>query len=81
MDGGVPLATIQKWLGHSNISQTSTYLSGTAQTEHDAMERFEARSKLLVTGGGKARSERPRTAERAARRTRKTGVGCDATIN
>jgi integrase len=24
MDGGVPIATIQKWLGHSNVSQTST---------------------------------------------------------
>ena len=28
MDAGVPLATIQRWLGHHNISQTSTYLAG-----------------------------------------------------
>ena len=26
MDAGVPLATIQRWLGRANISQTSTYL-------------------------------------------------------
>ena len=26
MDAGIPLATIQRWLGHANISQTSTYL-------------------------------------------------------
>lgn len=27
MDAGVPLATIQRWLGHTNMSQTSTYLT------------------------------------------------------
>jgi integrase len=43
MDGGVPIATIQRWLGHTNVSQTSTYLAGTASSEHDAMERFEQR--------------------------------------
>ena len=29
MDAGVLLHTIQKWLGHANISQTSTYLRAT----------------------------------------------------
>jgi integrase len=43
MDAGVPLATIQRWLGHANISQTSTYLATTAAGEHDAMRRFEER--------------------------------------
>ncbi len=42
LEGGVPLHTIRDWLGHTNISQTSTYLTGTAQTQHDAMTRFEA---------------------------------------
>jgi integrase len=42
MDAGVPLATIQKWLGHANISQTSTYLATTSAGEHEAMRRFEA---------------------------------------
>ena len=43
LEGGVPLHTIRDWLGHSNISQTSTYLSGTMQTQHDAMAAYEAR--------------------------------------
>ena len=34
----MPLHTIKDWLGHTNISQTSTYLAGTAQTQHDAMK-------------------------------------------
>jgi integrase len=25
MDAGIPLATIQRWLGHANISQTSPH--------------------------------------------------------
>ena len=43
MDAGVPLATIQRWLGHTNIAQTSTYLSTTTAGEHEAMRRFEER--------------------------------------
>jgi integrase len=43
MEAGVPLATIQKWLGHTNIAQTSTYLATTTVGEHDAMRRFEER--------------------------------------
>src|SRR6185295_4328251 len=43
MEAGVPLATIQKWLGHTNIRQTSTYLSTTTAGEHEAMRRFEER--------------------------------------
>jgi integrase len=47
LDGGVPLHTIRDWLGHANIAQTSTYLSGTAQTQHDAMAAFEAHQHAL----------------------------------
>ena len=47
MDGGVPLATIQRWLGHSNIAQTGTYLSGTQASEHDAMRRYEEQQAAL----------------------------------
>lgn len=43
MEAGVPLATIQRWLGHTNIAQTSTYLSTTTAGEHEAMRRFEER--------------------------------------
>lgn len=54
MEAGVPLATIQKWLGHTNIAQTSTYLSTTTAGEHEAMRRFEERIGRLTpidTGG------------------------------
>ena len=29
LEGGMPLLTVRKWLGHWNISQTSTYLETT----------------------------------------------------
>jgi integrase len=41
MEAGVPLATIQKWLGHTNIAQTSTYLATTTAGEHEVMRHFE----------------------------------------
>ncbi|MCX6544424.1 MAG: tyrosine-type recombinase/integrase [Acidobacteria bacterium] len=43
LEGGVPLHTVRDWLGHTSIAQTSTYLSGTQQTQHGAMTAFEAR--------------------------------------
>jgi integrase len=43
LDGGVPLQTIRDWLGHANISQTSTYLESTFQGQHEAMRQFEER--------------------------------------
>jgi len=43
MDAGIPLATIQRWLGHANISQTSTYLGASlGRDEHD-MLAYEAK--------------------------------------
>ena len=50
MDAGVPIATIQRWLGHANVSQTSTYLAGTATSEHEAMRRFEEHREAPATG-------------------------------
>jgi integrase len=55
MDAGVPLATIQRWLGHYNIAQTSTYLAATGGGDADAMRLYEARigrvdGKAIVTG-------------------------------
>jgi integrase len=41
LDAGVPLHTIQRWLGHANISQTSTYLAVTDTGSHEAMARFD----------------------------------------
>jgi integrase len=42
LDAGLPLHTIQRWLGHTNISQTSTYLAVTDTGSHEAMARFDA---------------------------------------
>ncbi len=65
LEGGVPLHTIRDWLGHTSIAQTSTYLVGTIQTQHDAMRQYEVRRAALqqlatdsLTGGRK----RPQTA-------------------
>jgi hypothetical protein len=55
VEAGVPLATIQRWLGHTNISQTSVYLATTTAGEHEAMRRFEERMGRLTpidTEGG-----------------------------
>jgi integrase len=43
LDAGVPLHRIQQWLGHANISQTSTYLCAETADDDGAMRRFEAR--------------------------------------
>lgn len=43
MDAGVPLATIQRWLGHHNISQTSRYLAASLGGDEDEMRLFEQR--------------------------------------
>ena len=43
MDAGVPLATIQRWLGHANISQTSTYLGASLGADEQDMYAYEAR--------------------------------------
>lgn len=42
LEGGVPLQVVRDWLGHANVSQTSTYLASTSEGEYDAMRRFEA---------------------------------------
>ena len=43
MDAGIPLATIQRWLGHANISQTSTYLGASLGGDEQDMRMFEER--------------------------------------
>lgn len=43
MDAGVPLATIQRWLGHHNISQTSTYLGASTGGDEQDMRAYEAK--------------------------------------
>lgn len=43
MDAGIPLATIQRWLGHANIAQTSTYLGASLGGDEQDMQTYEAR--------------------------------------
>lgn len=43
MDAGIPLATIQRWLGHANISQTSTYLGASLGGDEQDMRAYEER--------------------------------------
>ncbi|MEQ1761104.1 MAG: site-specific integrase [Vicinamibacterales bacterium] len=83
LDGGVPLHTIRDWLGHTNISQTSTYLAGTASTQHNAMAAFEAHRAALqriATAGRKRRSGRPRRAATRNKKPNETAVGREASI-
>jgi len=42
LDAGVPLHSIQRLLGHANISQTSSYLAVTDSGLHEVMARFDA---------------------------------------
>jgi integrase len=51
LEGGVPLQTVRDWLGHANISQTSTYLESTLKGQHEAMRRFEEQRKACVQRG------------------------------
>lgn len=71
MEAGVPLATIQKWLGHTNIAQTSTYLATTTVGEHEAMKRFEeqrAALQRIATDVETAQSERARAGTTRSRK-------------
>ncbi len=54
LEGGVPLHQVRDWLGHTTVAQTSTYLAGTLNSGHAAMQRFDAWRETLqriATGG------------------------------
>ena len=57
LDGGMPLHVIRELLGHSNISQTSTYLATTTASLHDAMQQFE------IQRGSRPETLQPRATE------------------
>lgn len=83
LDGGVPLHTIRDWLGHTNIAQTSTYLAGTATTQHDAMTRFEAHKialQRIAKKAGKGRQKGQRSATGRAEKLNKNAVGRSSAI-
>jgi integrase len=80
MDAGVPIAAIQKWLGHANVSQTSTYLAGTTASEQDAMRAFEATGKSLAKVAQKRATQGQVTLKPGHKRLNKTAVGPDLPI-
>jgi integrase len=78
LEGGVPLHTVRDWLGHTDISQTSTYLAGTRADDHSVMARFEERQAALQHLATEAKTEgrkRPRPASARPQKTRKSAVG------
>ncbi len=83
MDAGVPIATIQRWLGHSNVSQTSTYLAGVVTKEHDHFARFEAQQSAcnrLATDVGSGGKTKARTTTRRNKEPNKTGIDRERAI-
>ena len=53
LEGGVPLHVVRDWLGHANISQTSTYLAGTSASGEDFMRKFEeSRLQTIANSSG-----------------------------
>jgi integrase len=71
LEGGVPLLTVRDWLGHSNIAQTSTYLAGTIQTQHDAMTQYEQRRTALQAFATDSETGGRKRAQKAVRRDNK----------
>jgi integrase len=58
LDGGIPLTAIRDWLGHSNISQTSTYLETQTVGQNDLMRRYEERQAAALAPIGTAAGKR-----------------------
>lgn len=72
MDAGVPLGTIQRWLGHFNISQTSTYLAASGGGDADAMRAFEEATGRVTRGdafAGSTGSEATRSDQQSTENT------------
>lgn len=83
LEGGVPLHTIRDWLGHTSIAQTSTYLAGTIQTQHDAMRAFEegiGRLQRIATGSKTGGRKRESSTGRPDRKPNKTAVDHEPAI-
>lgn len=58
LEGGVPLQVVRDWLGHTNISQTSTYLESTLTGQHEAMRRYEGARALELQHQQKLAAEK-----------------------
>lgn len=80
MDAGVPLATIQRWLGHHNISQTSTYLAATGGGDEAAMLAFEKAQGRLTNvdvSAGSTQIEGDRSGDRVSEKTQQNLTNTD----
>jgi len=80
LDGGVPIQVVRDWLGHENVSQTSTYLASTASTQEDAMRQYETRLQKLANPSRRGGRKSPRTAGGVLRKAKKNAVGRDRAI-
>jgi integrase len=85
MDAGIPLATIQRWLGHANISQTSHYLGASLGGDEQDMRLFEERIgrtaplTLIDVSDGSQRQERPQSDDPPFDKANKDGIEHDPT--
>jgi integrase len=80
LDGGMPLHAVRDLLGHSNVSQTSTYLSTTSASLHDAMHRFETRLQRIATEAGTGGQTGAQTAAGRDEKANENAVGRDTAI-
>jgi integrase len=80
LDRGMPLHAVRDLLGHSNVSQTSTYLATTSASLHDAMHTYETALQQIATPVETGGRKRPRKAKRRDKRTNETAVGRDQPI-
>lgn len=82
MDAGVALADIQRWLGHSNVSQTSTYLGASIGNDEAAIQAYEARIGRLTqidVSDAPTGSDRPSTDTTTIEKTEQNLIGYDPT--
>jgi integrase len=68
MDAGIPLGTIQRWLGHANVSQTSTYLGASLGADEVDMRAYELRVGRALPGVKKKKRGKRKTAARHGRK-------------
>ena len=85
MDAGIPLATIQRWLGHSNIAVTSRYLGASLGADADDMRKFEERIgrvpplTFIDVSDRSMRQERTQSANGTSENINNDGIGPEAT--
>jgi integrase len=82
MDAGVALADIQRWLGHANVSQTSTYLGTSIGNDEAAMQAYETRVGRLThldVSDAPTGSDQARTDTGATEKTQQNPIGYDPT--